>query len=146
MTYIFPLLLSVLLWGQAEDDFFKFEKIINPDRGYFKDYSDNEYDSQNPGQAFYVYILDQISKDPLRYDFISTERVIYATDESVRLQKYLYETIKDRFLSKRMKFKLHLNIEIKLKMPLKLFKVTSLKFSIIFTTLKYYIRILSVKI
>ncbi|NQZ69323.1 MAG: HEAT repeat domain-containing protein [Lentisphaeria bacterium] len=95
MTYIFPLLLSVLLWGQAEDDFFKFEKIINPDRGYFKDYSDNEYDSQNPGQAFYVYILDQISKEPLRYDFISTERVIYATDESVRLQKYLYETIKD---------------------------------------------------
>ncbi len=76
--------------------FFKFKKIYNPDRTYFKQLTDTEYDSINPGPVFLPFVLDRWPTGPITYEeFFSQKRPRCTTDASVKLQSWIYDNIKN---------------------------------------------------
>ena len=72
--------------------FFAYETIHNPDRTYYEELSDTEYDSIRPERYFYPYVLDVWPNAPLTdKGFFTVPEVSYTTDADVELQAYILE-------------------------------------------------------
>ncbi len=90
---LFPAVVAVRAQDPFPPGFFKFKKIINPDRTYFQELSDNEYDSLDPGPVFYPFILDAWPTRPITAEeFFSLEMPQHTPDRAVDLQKYILDT------------------------------------------------------
>ncbi len=77
--------------GRFPKDFFRFRKIINPDRSYFPELSDHEFLSLRPGPVLYPFILDVWPQQPIPGSpYFSMSGPTYVPDDAVKLQEYIF--------------------------------------------------------